>query len=110
MAKGKVIAAVKFFEERLREKKVEVTKIILFGSWAGGNASPESDVDIVVISKDFRNKDIFRRLALIKDAEIATIKKYMIPLDVIMMTPDEFTSGTSLVSEFAKKGKVISAA
>lgn len=87
---------------------MEVTKIVLFGSQAGGNASAESDVDIVVISKDFRNKDIFKRLALIKDAEIATIKKYMIPLDVIMMTPDEFTSGTSLVSEYAKKGKVIS--
>jgi len=109
MAKGKVIAAVRFFEGQLREKQVEVTKIVLFGSWAGGIASPESDVDLVVISRDFRNKDIFKRLALIKDAEIATIKKYMIPLDVVMMTPEEFTSGTSLVSEYAKNGKVISA-
>lgn len=110
MAKGKAIAAVKFFEEQLREKKVNVTKIILFGSQASRNASTESDVDIVVISKDFRKKDIFKRLALVKEAEIATIKKYMIPLDVIMMTPEEFASRTSLVSEYAKNGEVICAA
>lgn len=109
MAKSTTLAAVKFFEKQLKEQKVNVTKIILFGSQARGNASAGSDVDIVLISKDFRNKGIFKRLALIKKAEIATIKKYMIPLDVVMMTPDEFASGTSLVSEYAKEGKVLSA-
>lgn len=110
MAESTAVAAVKFLEEKLREKKIRITKIILFGSHARGNASPESDLDIVLISKDFRKKDMFKRLALIKDAEIATIRKYMIPLDVIMMTPEEFEGGTSLVAEYAKKGKVISAA
>jgi len=33
----------------------------------------------------------------------------MIPLDVIMMTPEEFASRTSLVSEYAKNGEVVSA-
>ena len=109
MAKSKTLAAVKFFEKQLKAKKVNVAKIILFGSQARGTASAESDVDIVLISKDFRNKGIFKRLALIKEAEIATINKYMIPFDVVMMTPDEFASGTSLVSEYAKNGKVLSA-
>jgi len=109
MAKSKTPAAVKFFEKQLKAKKVNVAKIILFGSQARGTASAESDVDIVLISKDFRNKGIFKRLALIKEAEIATINKYMIPFDVVMMTPDEFASGTSLVSEYAKEGKVLSA-
>jgi len=71
---------------------VNVTKIILFGSQARGNASAESDVDIVLISKDFRNKGIFKRLALIKEAEIATIKKYMIPFDVVMKLTRELPS------------------
>ena len=109
MAKSKTLAAVEFFEKQLKAQKVNVTKIILFGSQARGNASAESDVDIVLISTDFRNKGIFERLPLIKEAEIATIKKYMIPFDVVMMTPEEFASGTSLVSEYAKNGKVLSA-
>ena len=76
MAKSKTLAAFKFFEKQLKAKKVNVAKIILFGSQARGTASAESDVDIVLISKDFRNKGIFKRLALIKEAEIATIKKH----------------------------------
>lgn len=110
MAKNKAVKAIKFFEKRLLDNKLSVSKIILFGSQAEGKACAESDVDIVLISEDFQNKTIFKRLELIKEAEIATIKKFMIPLDVILMTPDEFERGTSLVSEYAKNGKVLFAA
>lgn len=110
MAKSKALEAVGFFEKRLMEKKLNISKIILFGSQAEGKGHAESDVDIVLISEDFKNKSIFKRLELIKEAEIATIKKFMIPLDVIMMTPEEFEGGTSLVSEYAKNGKVLFAA
>src|SRR5208337_4430173 len=110
MAKNKAVAAVHFFEERLRSGNLNIAKIILFGSQAKGKADAESDVDVVLISEDFRNKSIFKRLELIKDAEIATVRKFMLPLDVIMMTLEEFDSGTSLVSEFAKNGKVLFAA
>lgn len=110
MAKSKAVAAVRYFEERLKTKNVNVSKIILFGSQARGSASVGSDVDIVLVSKDFGRKNIYQRLEMIKDAEIATIKKFMIPFDIIMMTPEEFRSGSSLVSEFAKKGTVLTAA
>lgn len=110
MAKSKAVAAIRYFEERLKAKNVSVSKIILFGSQARRKTSAESDIDIVLISKDFAKKDIYKRLDMIKEAEIATIKKFMIPLDIIMMTPEEFKSGTSLVSEFAKNGKVLTAA
>jgi predicted nucleotidyltransferase len=60
-----------------------------------------SDIDIVVLSEDFRNKDIFERALLIKDAEVLTIKKF-----IITMTPEEFESGSSLVGLYASEGKV----
>lgn len=110
MAESKAVKAIKFFEKRLVDKRLNVSKIVLFGSQAEGKFRAESDVDIVLISEDFKNKSIFKRLELIKEAEIATIKKFMIPLDVIMMTPEEFEGGTSLVSEYAKNGKVLFAA
>ena len=105
MDKSKTVAAIKFFEERLLSDNVSVSRIILFGSQAEGKASAESDVDLVLVSKDFKNKNIFKRLRMIKNAEIATIKKFMIPMDVIMMTPEEFRGGTSLVSDYARNGK-----
>ena len=42
-----------------------------------------------------------------KDAEIITTKKFMVPFDIITLTPDEFEDETSPVAEYAKKGKMM---
>jgi predicted nucleotidyltransferase len=110
MAKSKVIKIIKFLEKSLRDSGLNIMKIILFGSHAKGKASTESDIDIVIVSKDFRNKDIFERVKLIKEAEILTIKKFIVPLDIITLTPEEFKSKTSLISDYAKNGKILYAA
>jgi predicted nucleotidyltransferase len=110
MVKDKVTEAIKFFENCLREKGVKISKIILFGSQSTGKATIDSDVDILIISPDFHNKDIFERARLTKEAEIKTLKKFRIPLDIITLTSEEFESGSSLITEFARKGKVMYAA
>lgn len=107
MVKREVIEAIRFLERCLREKGLNVSKIILFGSHSKERASEESDVDIVIISEDFQGKDIFERARLIKEPEIMTLKKFLIPLDIITLTSEEFESETSLVAEYAKKGKVV---
>jgi predicted nucleotidyltransferase len=110
MVKDKITQAIKFFETCLKEKGLKVSKIILFGSQSTGKATMESDVDLLIISPDFQNKDIFERARLTKDAEINTIKKFRVPFDIITLTSEEFESGNSLITEFAKRGKVMYAA
>ncbi len=110
MVKGKVTEAIRFFEKCLKEKGLKVSKIILFGSQVKGKTTEESDVDILIISEDFQGKDIFERARLTKDAEIMTLKKFMMPLDIVTLTSEEFESNKSLVSEYARKGKVLYAA
>jgi len=110
MVKSKVVDAIGFFERCLKDKGVKVSKIILFGSQIGGKTTKESDVDIVIISDDFQGKNIFERARLTKEAEIMTLKKFMMPLDIVTLTSEEFESGTSLVAEYARKGKVLYAA
>ncbi|MCF6149354.1 MAG: nucleotidyltransferase domain-containing protein [Candidatus Kuenenia sp.] len=107
MAKNKVKEVIKFLEKSLEESGLEVMKIVLFGSYARKESTGESDIDIVIVSKDFRKNDIFKRVELIKEAEIKTIKKFMIPLDIIMMTPEEFESKTSIISDYARNGEVV---
>ncbi len=107
MPDNKVIDAIKFLEHCLKEKGLHISKIILFGSHAKRQASEGSDVDILIISEDFRGKDIFERAKLTKDAEIKTLKKFMMPLDIVTLTSEEFESGKSLVAEYARKGKVM---
>jgi predicted nucleotidyltransferase len=100
---------IKFLEQCLKENRLNISKIILFGSQAT-ETTDNSDVDILIISDDFKNKDIFERARLTKDAEIKTIRKFMVPLDIITLTSEEFENETSPVAEFAKSGKVMFAA
>jgi predicted nucleotidyltransferase len=106
MAKRKVKVAVEFLERCLREGGVTPSKIILFGSQAKGKATKESDIDVVIISEDFRNKDILERAAMTKNAEIRTLKKFMIPLDILTLTPEE--NETSLIGAHARGAEIVS--
>ena len=107
MAKNKVIKALSFMEQCLKESGLNISKIILFGSQAKGMATKESDVDVVIISDDFKGKDIFERALLTKDAEIKTIKKFLIPFDIVTMTEEEWENSNSLIREFAREGEII---
>ncbi len=107
MAKSKAIEAIGFMKERLRETGLNIEKIVLFGSQANGEATAESDIDIIVVSGDFRNKDIFKRARLTKEAEISTIRKFMIPFDILTMTPEEFENEDSSLSHCVREGVIV---
>jgi len=107
MAESKAREAIGFMKDRLRETGLNIEKIVLFGSQTNGEATEESDIDIIVISSDFRNKDIFKRARLTKEAEISTIRKFMIPFDILTMTPEEFESEDSLLADYAREGEVV---
>jgi uncharacterized protein len=36
-----------------------------------------------------------------------TIKKFMVPLDIVTMTPEELADDKSLLSDYARTGEVI---
>lgn len=52
------------FVKRLQRDCV-VDQVILFGSSANGLRQPESDLDVIVVSKDFRRLNEDRRLDLL---------------------------------------------
>ena len=110
ISESKLEDLIKFLGGCLKEKGLKVSKIILFGSQVKGTTTEENDVDILILSEAFRGKDIFERARLTKDAEIMTLKKFMMPLDIVTLTLEEFERGTSLVVEYAKRGKVMYAA
>ena len=50
----------------------------------------DSDIDLIIISVDFRNKDIFERSQMTMNPEVATLKRYKISMDVINLSPEEY--------------------
>lgn len=55
-----------------------------------GETTDNCDIDIIIISSDFGGKDVFERAKMTMASEMATIKKFMWPLDILMMTPEEY--------------------
>jgi uncharacterized protein len=110
MASRKVMNAVRYLRERVEANGVRVNRMVLFGSHAKGTATEDSDIDVVIISEDFIRKNRFKRTEMTWRAERETIKKYMVPFDIVTMTPEEFDSGDSILADYAHEGKVVFAA
>jgi predicted nucleotidyltransferase len=105
MAEVAIAEVVDYLRQRLGTAGVRVERLVLFGSRAQGRADAESDIDLAVVSSDFCGKDIFERVELTRVAEMDTVFKYLVPLDLILMTPEEFESRTSPVAAVAREGK-----
>jgi predicted nucleotidyltransferase len=110
MAKKQIVKIVNYLADEVRSNGIGITKIILFGSQAEGKPSAESDIDIAIVSADFRNKDIFQRSCMIKDAGAKTIRKFLIPIDLVLLTPEELDSRSSLVAGYVRSGEILHAA
>jgi predicted nucleotidyltransferase len=79
-------------------------KIILFGSYALGNADENSDLDICVVKKDNRPRQIRQReLAIL----LADTK---LPLEIIVLKPEDLlaeVSKNNIKYDIVNKGKVV---
>ena len=69
----------------LAKQGVKVERAILFGSYARGLATPSSDIDLVVISRDLSQWPFIERLQMLSRSTLAVGE----PLEVIGYTPAE---------------------
>ena len=86
--------------------KLNPEKIILFGSYAYGNPTPDSDVDLLVIMKT-KAKEIDRYVAV---SNLLYPRQF--PVDILVKTPKEVQEasrkkGNFFMREILTKGKVI---
>src|SRR2546428_4403857 len=78
-------------------------KIILFGSHAYGNPTPESDVDLLVVM-DYKGRPIEQTLKIHRELDIVT------PVDVLVYSPKEvderLEDGDMFIVDVMRRGKV----
>lgn len=83
-------------------KKHTIEKAILFGSFARGEAREDSDIDLILVSKEFEGKSALKR----------PVRFYIdwnlgYPVDFLCYTPKEFNNlskQASIVSQALKEG------
>ncbi len=87
-------------------EKINPEKIILFGSYAYGTATDESDIDIMVVENKLLNSKVKEAINIKKILE--EIKKSK---DIIVLSKEEFefykTEAGSVVREAYERGEVL---
>lgn len=92
----KVKPIINFYLKELR-KSIRPQKVIVFGSFAKGKATKESDLDLVVISQDFANRSFDERFSLLNKARLHPETR-KIAMDIFGYTPEEFDSASPLTT------------
>lgn len=82
-------------------------KIILFGSHAWGKPRPESDIDLLTVTKNFSHLRPAQRRRQIKKI----CQPPLVPMDVLVYTPEEIgdkeASGDPFTAKILREGKIL---
>ena len=103
MDKAAVLTIIDDFQKALLCEQIRPQKIILFGSYACGTARPDSDIDLIVVSDDFEDKDYWQRIDILSSAVYKVFK----PIEAVAMTTREWQRGDSRMAELARDGQVV---
>jgi predicted nucleotidyltransferase len=91
----------------LAGKNINVDKIILFGSYNKGVQAEESDIDLLIFSEAFENKNIFQKAKATDGLEWVLVNKYKKPFDILYYSSSEWENSDSLIITEAKKDGTI---
>jgi uncharacterized protein len=90
MDKATINEIIQFLKDLLIKSGLNLDSIALFGSALTDEMHDDSDIDLIIISEDFRNKDIFERSQMTMNPEVATLQKYKVSMDIINLSPEEY--------------------
>lgn len=96
MVVKRIKKVIHFYKQDL-EKKIRIDRIILFGSYAKGNTHKDSDIDLVVLSDDFKKMTTDRRLDLLQ-RERRNPQTWDYGMDIFGFTPEEFAKASSFTT------------
>jgi len=103
MDKDAVLDILSRFRTSLENQGIRVDRLVLYGSYANGNWHEGSDIDVVVISPDFVGMDFWQRIRVLGRSMWEVFE----PIEPVAMTPEEWTSGRSMIVDYACQGEVV---
>jgi len=94
---------VERYKQRLAELGIEVKKVLLFGSRARGLSHRHSDLDLVVVSNDLKDLDLWERLSLLGQARAGL--RY-VPVEILGLTEEELEGENPFIQKEIKPAAV----
>jgi predicted nucleotidyltransferase len=89
--------------QRLSQRSIHINKIIIFGSYAKRRQRESSDIDVIIVSRDFRDKDIFERVSLTTGIGRELVRKTGKPFDIMFYSDREWKEGNSIIISAARQ-------
>lgn len=94
---------VKRYIRNIQTRGVRIEKAIIFGSWAKGIATDESDIDVCLVSRDFGRNEIKEQQFLLYQTHEVDDRIEPVPMSIT----DFDTNATPLIDEIKKYGQVV---
>ncbi|OGS18128.1 MAG: hypothetical protein A3J83_05705 [Elusimicrobia bacterium RIFOXYA2_FULL_40_6] len=102
MFKNKILKTKQIIQKSFLLKHLRLDDIVIYGSFIKKQHRPDSDIDIMVISKDLRNKDIFEKVQLTRGIHRELVKQIRKPIDIMYYSDREWSKNSSLIINTAK--------
>ncbi|MGB9775585.1 MAG: nucleotidyltransferase domain-containing protein [Anaerolineae bacterium] len=99
-AEDQVLEIVEHFLRELEKAGIRLTAAYLYGSYAGGSARPDSDIDVALVSEDFTGdwlEDHRRILSALLQSDSR--------IEPVRFRPEEFCNEHPLAWEIRTKGR-----
>jgi predicted nucleotidyltransferase len=95
---------IKQYISKLKEMNIRVEHVMLYGSYAKGQAREDSDIDLIVVSREFEGMNIRERLEVLGIASA----RIMQPIQAKGYTPQEmeFKEKDSFLVEVLEHSKI----
>jgi len=103
MVDGAIIAADKILRELFDLRSIKVNKIVFYGSHAENKSGGESDLDVLVVSEDFEDKDIFSRIDIVAGIHRKLVEQLLMPVDIMYFSLSEWNDDKSIIINAAKE-------
>lgn len=88
----KAIKIIRLFLKKLK-KDFNIDRVIFFGSRTKGDYLQHSDIDLVIVSKDFDRIDFTKRMSMMYD-----YWNFDYDVDFICYTPEEFQRLSQMIT------------
>jgi predicted nucleotidyltransferase len=102
-------AEVRVILDRYRqalERSIRVDRLVLYGSYARGDARDDSDIDVIVVSPDFDPKQPLRDQRTLSHATI-DVDVSISPIPVAVSVYDAPSAAPTLLDVVRAEGKVV---
>jgi uncharacterized protein len=91
----------------LKGRGITPEKVVVFGSHAEKRASRKSDIDLMIVSRDFRGKSIFEKAELVRGFHMELVDSFHAPFDILYYSDAEWESAASPIIRDAKSHGVV---